>query len=307
MMGWMTAPLLLALTFANGVGLAMRWPVFAAIVPEVVPRAQLPAALALNGVAMNASRIIGPLVAGALIAAPAAPGCSCSTPCCRCRPASSSCAGAACTRKARWAASGWPAPCASACSTSGSRAACAPCCCASRCSSCIPPPCWRCCRWWRAACRAAQAGTFTVLLASMGAGAIVAALQMPRIRKLLPPQTLLFTGTALQAGAALVVAFAPSIYVAVPAMVVRRHGLDHGGQLAHGGGPDGLARLGARARHVDLPDGPDGLHRRGRGAVGPGRHLDQHPRRPGDRLGIQRRADGPGPARWWSTAASRKT
>ncbi len=39
-------------------------PVFAAIVPELVPRAQLPAALALNGVAMNASRIIGPLVAG---------------------------------------------------------------------------------------------------------------------------------------------------------------------------------------------------------------------------------------------------
>ena len=68
LMGWMTAPLLLVLTFANGVGLAMRWPVFAAIVPELVPRVQLPAALALNGVAMNASRIIGPLVAGALIA-----------------------------------------------------------------------------------------------------------------------------------------------------------------------------------------------------------------------------------------------
>ncbi|HXE49150.1 MAG TPA: MFS transporter, partial [Ramlibacter sp.] len=40
MMGWMTASLLLALTFANGVGLAMRWPVFAAIVPELVPRSQ---------------------------------------------------------------------------------------------------------------------------------------------------------------------------------------------------------------------------------------------------------------------------
>ena len=66
--GVMTPPLLLALTFANGVGLAMRWPVFAAIVPELVPRAQLPAALALNGISMNASRIIGPLVAGALIA-----------------------------------------------------------------------------------------------------------------------------------------------------------------------------------------------------------------------------------------------
>lgn len=63
-----TPPLLLALTFANGIGLAMRWPVFAAIVPELVPRPQLPAALALNGVSMNASRILGPLVAGALIA-----------------------------------------------------------------------------------------------------------------------------------------------------------------------------------------------------------------------------------------------
>ena len=45
--GAMTPPLLLALTFANGIGLAMRWPVFSAIVPELVPRAQLPAALAL--------------------------------------------------------------------------------------------------------------------------------------------------------------------------------------------------------------------------------------------------------------------
>lgn len=66
--GAISPGLLLALTFANGVGLAMRWPVFAAIVPELVPRSQLPAALALNGVSMNASRIIGPLLAGALIA-----------------------------------------------------------------------------------------------------------------------------------------------------------------------------------------------------------------------------------------------
>jgi MFS family permease/quinol monooxygenase YgiN len=66
--GVMNAPLLLALTFANGIGLAMRWPVFAAIVPELVPRIQLPAALGLNGVAMNASRIAGPLIAGVLIA-----------------------------------------------------------------------------------------------------------------------------------------------------------------------------------------------------------------------------------------------
>lgn len=66
--GVLTPMLLLVLTFANGMGLAMRWPVFAAIVPEIVARPQLPAALGLNAVSMNASRIIGPLAAGALIA-----------------------------------------------------------------------------------------------------------------------------------------------------------------------------------------------------------------------------------------------
>ena len=64
----LTASSLLALTFANGVGMAMRWPVFAAIVPDIVTRAHLPAALALNGIAMNMSRVIGPVVAGALLA-----------------------------------------------------------------------------------------------------------------------------------------------------------------------------------------------------------------------------------------------
>ena len=66
--GLLNAPLLLALTFANGIGLAMRWPVFAAIVPEIVSRPQLPAALALNGVAMNLSRVVGPMLAGVLLA-----------------------------------------------------------------------------------------------------------------------------------------------------------------------------------------------------------------------------------------------
>lgn len=67
-MGWLSPALLLVLVFANGIGLAMRLPVFAAIVPELVPRTQLPAALALNGICTNASRIAGPLLAGALIA-----------------------------------------------------------------------------------------------------------------------------------------------------------------------------------------------------------------------------------------------
>jgi len=66
--GNLSPAVLLALTFANGIGLAMRMPVFAAIVPDLVPRPQLAAALALNGVAMNTSRIVGPIAAGALIA-----------------------------------------------------------------------------------------------------------------------------------------------------------------------------------------------------------------------------------------------
>ena len=67
-LGLMTPLLLLTLTFVSGIGLAMRMPVLAAVVPEMVPRTQLHAAMALNSVSMNASRIIGPIAAGALIA-----------------------------------------------------------------------------------------------------------------------------------------------------------------------------------------------------------------------------------------------
>lgn len=66
--GILSVPLLLLLVFASGVGWAMRWPAFVAIVPEVVSRAELPQALALHGMAMNGSRVIGPLVAGLLLA-----------------------------------------------------------------------------------------------------------------------------------------------------------------------------------------------------------------------------------------------
>ncbi|MFN7726657.1 MAG: MFS transporter [Rubrivivax sp.] len=67
--GVLTPATLLLLTFLNGIGLAMRWPVFSAIVPDVVTRQQLPSALALNGISMNLSRVVGPMVAGALLAA----------------------------------------------------------------------------------------------------------------------------------------------------------------------------------------------------------------------------------------------
>ena len=67
--GTLTAPLLLLLTFGNGLGLAMRWPVFSAVVPQIVSRAHMPQALALNGISMNLSRVVGPMLAGALLAA----------------------------------------------------------------------------------------------------------------------------------------------------------------------------------------------------------------------------------------------
>jgi len=59
---------LLFLTFTNGIGLAMRWPIFAAVVPDLVPKDSLQPALTLSAIAMNTSRIVGPLVAGAIIA-----------------------------------------------------------------------------------------------------------------------------------------------------------------------------------------------------------------------------------------------
>jgi MFS family permease len=67
--GGMRPLLLLLLVFMNGIGLAMRWPVYAAIIPELVPREQLSSALALNAVAVNFSRVAGPLVAGVIISA----------------------------------------------------------------------------------------------------------------------------------------------------------------------------------------------------------------------------------------------
>ena len=65
-----------------------------------------------------------------------------------------------------------------------------------------------------------NAGTFTALIASMGVGAIVAAVLMPRIRAWMPLAPRLLAGTAIEAAAAVAVAYAPGIGVAVPAMMI---------------------------------------------------------------------------------------
>jgi MFS family permease len=66
----LTTPwVLLAFTFAVGVGTAITMPAWAAIVPELVPADELPSAVALNSIGINVSRAIGPAIAGVLVAA----------------------------------------------------------------------------------------------------------------------------------------------------------------------------------------------------------------------------------------------
>lgn len=60
---------LLGFTFALGVGAAIVMPAWAAIVPDLVPADELSSAIALNSIAINVSRAIGPAIAGVLVAA----------------------------------------------------------------------------------------------------------------------------------------------------------------------------------------------------------------------------------------------
>lgn len=50
------------------IGLSMRMPAIAALIPEMVQTNQIPAAVSLNNVAQNGSRLVGPALAGAIIA-----------------------------------------------------------------------------------------------------------------------------------------------------------------------------------------------------------------------------------------------
>ena len=67
--GAMTPALLLVLTFALGLGLAVNLPTWQSIQPDLVPRSELPQAIALGGVNINLSRAIGPAIGGFVIAA----------------------------------------------------------------------------------------------------------------------------------------------------------------------------------------------------------------------------------------------
>jgi MFS family permease len=64
-----TTTWLLAITFGLGIGTAITVPTWQAILPQLVPRTNLPPAVALHAVGINLSRAIGPALGGLLIVA----------------------------------------------------------------------------------------------------------------------------------------------------------------------------------------------------------------------------------------------
>ena len=68
--GGVTTPwVLLILTFSLGIGAALNAPAYQAITPEVVPKNQLHAAVALNSVGINLARAVGPALGGLVVGA----------------------------------------------------------------------------------------------------------------------------------------------------------------------------------------------------------------------------------------------
>jgi MFS family permease len=217
--GAMSAPLLLVLTFANGIGLAMRWPVFAAIVPEIVQRPHLPAALALNAIAMNISRIVGPVVAGALIAALGSEAVYATN-------AVASVAAALAIRT--WKREPKPRTLPGERFVGAMRVGLT----YVRESPRMHAVLLRVALFFLhsgallallplvARGMKGGAGSFTLLLASMGVGAIAAALWLPRLRASASRNGLVFGGSVIQALAMAGAAWAPNLWVALPLMAI---------------------------------------------------------------------------------------
>lgn len=72
--GVLTAWLLLGFAFAIGCGTAFNNPAWQASVGDMVPRAALPGAVALNLMGFNTARSVGPAIGGAIVAAAGAAG-----------------------------------------------------------------------------------------------------------------------------------------------------------------------------------------------------------------------------------------
>src|SRR5947209_4724360 len=68
-LGWATPAVVIAFAFAEGAAWAAVAPAWQALVPALVDRDELPAAIALNSAQFNTARLAGPVLAGALLAA----------------------------------------------------------------------------------------------------------------------------------------------------------------------------------------------------------------------------------------------
>lgn len=71
-LGFATPWVIIALAFAEGAAWAAVTPAWQALVPALVPREELPAAIALNSAQFNTARLLGPMLAGALLTAASA-------------------------------------------------------------------------------------------------------------------------------------------------------------------------------------------------------------------------------------------
>ena len=66
--GSASAAVVLALTLAMGAAIAVAVPAFSSLIPDLVPRADLAAAVTLNGISINLARALGPALAGGVLA-----------------------------------------------------------------------------------------------------------------------------------------------------------------------------------------------------------------------------------------------
>ena len=217
---WLGPVVILLLVLANGCGLAMRWPVFSAIIPNVVARNELRGALAMNSLTTNASRVVGPLCAGLLIAA-AGPGWvfACNIVLC----------GVTSVILIRWKHVQAPRtrpPEALLQAMVGGVVY-------IRRSRAMHVIMLRTILFFSHGIVVlalmpliahglpnAGADTFGVLLASLGIGAIIGAIFIPRVGRSLGSEKLLRTGRIGHAIATVALAFAPNLLIAVPAMMV---------------------------------------------------------------------------------------
>lgn len=67
--GGITPESLIALSLALGTGTALTMPAYQTLVPDLVPRSILPAAVTLNSAAFNVARAVGPSIGGLFVAA----------------------------------------------------------------------------------------------------------------------------------------------------------------------------------------------------------------------------------------------